>query len=246
MSRLTRKDMKRDEVLDWVGRTVQYVRGHGRGLLAIAGAVVAVVAIVAAVTAYSDRQVERANTLLAQALAIHDAPIDAVNPTPDDPKNPSFPDETSRSLRAKSSFETLHEEFKGRSLGAIAAAYLGDLAAATGDAEGAEALWREAMAGVDDTLLAGRLQMNLINLGKSQGRGEAVVEELRGLLSSGSSALPPDAVLYELARALEELGRADEAVGAYERLVDEYESSAYAPDARRKLAESAEPPSVTP
>ncbi len=237
MSRLTRKDMKRDEVLDWLGRTVQYVRDHGRGLVAIAVAVVVAAAIAAAVTTYRGRQAERANALLTEALAIYNAPIDAVNPTPDDPRAPSFADEESRNLRAKSIFESLHEGFKGKSLGGIAAAYLGDLAAGSGDYEVAETLWREAVASVADTLLAGRLQMNLINLGKSQGRGESVVEELRALLSSGSSALPADAVLYELARALEDLGRSGEARGAYERLVEEYETSVYAPEARRELDE---------
>ena len=88
-----------------------------------------------------------------------------------------------------------------------------------------------------DTFLAGRLQLNLISLGKSQGRGDAVVEELRGLLNSASASLPADVLLYELAKALESLERPDEAASAYQRLVDEYDDSIYASDARRRLDE---------
>ena len=237
MSRLTRKEMKRDEVLDWLGRTVEYMRKHSRSLLGVAAAMVAVAAIVAAVVAYRGKQAERANGLLTEALAIYNAPIDALKATPDDSKNPSFADEETRKLRAKEKFESLRTDFEGKGMGGIAAAYLGDLAADSGDYERAEALWREAMVAVADTFLAGRLQLNLISLGKSQGRSEAVVEELRGLLNSASASLPADALLYELAKALESLERPDEAASAYQRLVDEYYDSIYAPDARRRLDE---------
>ena len=237
MSRLTRKDMKRDEVLDWLGRTIEYMRRHARRLLGVAAAVVAVAAIAAAVVAYRGKQAERANGLLTEALAIYNAPIDAVNPTPDNSEDPSFADEETRKLRAKAKFESLRADFEGKGMGGIAAAYLGDLAADSGDYERAEALWREAMVAVADTFLAGRLQLNLISLGKSQGRSDAVVEELRGLLNSASASLPADVVLYELARALESLERPDEAASAYQRLLDEYDDSIHAPDARRRLDE---------
>lgn len=232
MSRLTRKEMKRDEVLDWVGRTVQYVRENARLLLIIAGVIVTAAAVAGAVAAHKGRQADRANRLLTEALADLDA---ATEPAPGEVV---VEDADSQKREAAAKFEAIHKEFAGKSFGAMAAAYLGDLAAEAGETDRAEALWREALEGIDDSLLAGRLQLNLIHLARAQGRGEEVVEELRSLLGSSDSPLPEDVVLYELGTTLDELGRESEAVSAYERLLEEYDSSAYAAEAERKLDES--------
>ena len=227
--------MKRDEVLDWMGRTVEYIRAHGRTLLLVAIGAVVVAAAVAAAIAYRGKQTERANALLAEALAVYSAPIDAVNPDPDDAENPSFGTEEGRKLRAEEKFGEIHVQFQGRSAGAIAAAYLGDLAAESGDSERAETLWREALEALADTMLAGRLEMNLINLDRGRGRLEPAVARLRELLNSPRSPLPGDVLLYELGATLEDLDRPSEAASAFERLIEEYESSVYAGDARRRL-----------
>ena len=237
MSRLRRKDIKRDEVLESFGRTVNYLREHARGILGIVIGVVVVVLLVTLFFFYRGRQATKANRQLAEALQIHSAPVDAANPRPDDAQNPSFADEASRDAGAVEAFTKVYEGASGTPIGGVAAAYLGDLAAAAGDLEGAETLWREALAESRDSLLAGKLQLSLISLSKGRGDLDALVEELRGFLSSGSGALPEDVVLFELAKALDEAGRSDEAQGTYERLVEEHGTSPYAAEARQKLGE---------
>jgi len=235
MSRLKRKDIKRDELLESVGRTFSFVHEHNRGLLGAVIAVVVAVVLVAAFFVYRGHRSEQANRLLAAALRIYSAPIDALNPRPDDDKAPAFADEASRSAAAKAAFEQLRSDFKATPIGAIAAAYAGDLAAASGDLDAAQTRWRDAMAESEGTLLAGRLQMSLINLSKGRGEYEAVIEELRGFLSSNKSGLPEDVVLFELAGALAQAGRPDEARATYDRLIEERGTSVYAAEARLKL-----------
>ena len=56
MSRLRRKDIKRDEVLESVGRTVNFLREHTRGILGIVIGVVVVVLLVTLFFFYRGRQ----------------------------------------------------------------------------------------------------------------------------------------------------------------------------------------------
>ncbi|MFQ5525380.1 MAG: tol-pal system YbgF family protein [Thermoanaerobaculia bacterium] len=235
MSRLTRKEMKRDEILESLGRSVSYVRDHTQGLLGLVAGIVVVALLVALFFGYQSRRSELANRLLAEALRIHAAPIDAVNPRPDDAQDPAFADQAGRNARAQAAFERVHSEAEGRPLGGVAAAYLGDLAAAAGDLDRAEELWREAIEDSEDTLLAGRIQISLINLIKERSGQDAAIEQIRGLMSSGSATLPEDVILFELGKALEEAGRADEARSTYDRLVEEHSASVYASEARQKL-----------
>lgn len=235
MSRLTRQEMKRDEVLDWMGRTVAWLRENARLVLALVAVVVLAAAVVGAVFAYRAKEADRANRLLSEAMTVIEAPIDPLSPDPEDPRNPTFADAESRRALAAAKLEAVREEFGGAAVGAIAAAFLGDLAAETGEIARAETLWREALEATTDSLLAGRLQLNLINLARSEGRGEEAIEQLQALMNSSESPLPEDVLLFHFASALEELGRSDEAMGAYERLVAEHDTSPYAADARRKL-----------
>lgn len=229
--------MKRDEVLDWMGRTVEYIREHGRNLALIAAVIVVAAVATAVVFSYRAKQAERGNELLFEAVAAYEAAIDPVNPDPGDARNPIFGSEESRRLEATERFSKVRDQYKGGPIGAVATAYLGDLAADSGDTERARELWQEALDGASDSMLAGRLQMNLINLRKSGGDFTTVVEELRELLNSPRSPLPGDVLLYELGMALQELDRTSEAESAFDRLIEEYESSPYVGPARQQLNE---------
>lgn len=236
MSRLTRQEMKRDEVLESVGRTVSFVRDHTRTLLSLIAAVIVAVLLVVLYLGYKSRQVTEANRLLARALQVQSAPIDALSPDPDDVDDPTFADEGSRGARAEELFTEVYESAKGTAIGGVAAAYLGDLAASAGDLDRAESLWREAVEVSSDSLLAGKAQMSLLNLTRSRGDAEAVISELRSLQASESTALSEDVVLFELGKALEDAGRPEEARANYDRLLEDHATSPFAQDARERLA----------
>jgi tetratricopeptide (TPR) repeat protein len=239
MSRLTRREMKRDEVAEAFGRTVEYSRSHGRTVLLAVVAVVAVAVAVAVVYTWRQRALAETNEKLAAAMRVYAAPIDADAPKPDDPEEPSFASEEARRERARALFE---EAEKGSGGAAdVPLVYLGQLAADGGDTAAARELWRRFLDRHPDHMLAGSVRVSLIGLDRAEGEGEKVAADLETMLelSPEERPLPGDVVLYELGQTYEALGRDADARSIYQRLVEEYPRSAFAGPARSKAAPAA-------
>lgn len=239
MSRLSRRDMKRDEVLEGFGAAVHYARSHLGILLWIGLALVAAALLVAGGYALWTQREERSADLLAQAARALEAPVGVDAPDPDDPWAPSFPDEEARRAHADALLRRLSEGYGRTDAGRIADLYLADLAAASGDPERARELWSRFLARSGDHALAAQARLNLVVLDREQGRGEELAAELRGLLESTEKRLPDDVILRELAVTLAQLGRGEEARETYQRLLDEHPQSPWAPEARQALAGAA-------
>lgn len=238
--RLTRKEIKRDEFAEWLGRSADYVGSHRHAIVLVAVAIVGTIVLAAAAVLWAGQRREKANELLTRALAVYRAPISADSPQPDDPDAPSFADEASRSARAGELFEELAGyNFVGAA--SVADVYLGRMAADAGDHERARELWRDFVDDHGDHLLAGEVRLNLIALDRQQGLAEQVVAELEGMLERAPDdrPLPGDVVLYQLAQTYDQIGRVDEARSTYARLVEEYPQSAYGAAARQKAGPDA-------
>ena len=72
MSRLSRKQMKRNEMAETVGSVVDYTRSHTRPLLWAAAAVVAVLVLVSAFFVWRGQRGAGATAALATAMALED------------------------------------------------------------------------------------------------------------------------------------------------------------------------------
>ena len=180
--------------------------------------------------------------MLAAAIKIYAAPIDAAAPKPDDPDAPTFADEAARRARAKAEFEQLKSGFPFARAAAVADVYLGRIALAEGDAERARQLWRGFIDHHGDHLLAGEVRVNLLALDRQQGHAADVATELEAMLAKAPDErpLPGDVILDELAQTYEQLGRAEDATSTYSRLAEEYPQSAYAAQARQKAGPAAQ------
>jgi len=107
-----------------------------------------------------------------------------------------------------------------------------------GHGERALGLYRKLQSGFPDSTEAAVSRVPVGNLLLEGGRPqEARVEFERYLATSPDGALVAEA-LYGRARSLTALGKSAEALHAWQRLLREYPSSAYAPLARRRIAES--------
>ncbi len=216
--KLTRHDIKRDEVLEGLSRTVEFGRRHAR-LLAWAGigALVALLATLAIITWWGHRRTA-ANRALAAAIGGNtgqaSAPPDAA------------------------ALEELVERYRGTDAAAIANALLGEAAAAAGDLAEARRRWTAFLDAAPDSMLAINVRRNLLALDRAEGRSEEAERRIREMLAAESPILPEDVLLLELARTLEGSGRAVEAAEAYRRLLDEHPDSVYSAEARRSLADS--------
>jgi tetratricopeptide (TPR) repeat protein len=239
--RLSRKEIKHDIQEDafrhGVAETFQYVAGHRRLLVGALVGVLALVALFIAVRAYMASRERASSELLGRAERVLAGPIVTSGAEPEDDRAPSFPDDASRTARAKALFEELREEHGGTAAGAVATVYLGHMRHQAGDVAGARELWGEFLDDHDDHMLASGVRVSLLELDRQEGRAAEVAERLRADLERGDKPLPEDVLLFELARTLEQLGNSQEAREVYQRLGDEYPDSPFASQAQAKARE---------
>ncbi len=234
--RLTRKDMKRDELASAVEQGIEYAGSHVKIILyAVAGAAV-LVALWGAFQYYSSNRSTQANQALAKAIKVFDAPIvGAATAKPADPDEPSFADEKARRTAARPLLEEVQKSYGSTDAADIAGLFLANLAAAEGKVDDARKIWQQFVDKHSDHMLAGQAQLNLINLDRSQGKNEQAVEELKKMVNSGSKSLPKDLLLNELASALEAMNKPQDAIIQYQMILDEFPRSPYRNEAQQKI-----------
>jgi tetratricopeptide (TPR) repeat protein len=239
--RLTRKEIKRDQIGEWLEHSATAVKSHRRGIVVAVVAVVAAAALAGGGFWWLATQAARANEQLARATKVYAAPIEAV-PKPDDPDAPSFADEASRRARAEELFEELRSGHPWADAADLAEVYLGRIAVDQGDLDGAAERWRRFIDDHPDHVLAGEVRVNLLAVGRQQGKAAEVAAELEGMLAQGPDErpLPGDVILFELAQTYEQLGRDDDAKSTYGRLVEEHPQSPYTAAARQKAGPAAQ------
>ncbi|MCZ6507351.1 MAG: tetratricopeptide repeat protein [Acidobacteria bacterium] len=213
--RLTRKDMKRDEVMEGLSRVVHFVQLHSRQLGVGLLAVLALIAGFALWQAIVAGREATANEELSAALE-------------------AAADPAAELSAAKPALAAVAEQFGGTRAGSIAHAYLGTIAAQAADLAAARQHWERFLERHHDHALAAGVERNLISLDRAEGKSAELAERLRAVLAAGTSALSEDSVLYELGMTLEQLGQREEALEIYARLVDEYPTSLYAGQARER------------
>lgn len=235
--RLTRKEMKRDELSTALGRGYDYAESHVRNILLVLGATVAVGLLVGLFFMYRNSRAEEAGQALTKALEVYMAPIDPAAPKPDDPQAPTFADTAARQAKAKTLFQALHDDYGSTISGDIAAIYLAQIAMAEGQPDRARELWSEFLEEHEGHLLAGETRVNLLRLDRSQGKAQQVADQLAAMLDDPEPPLPQDIILSELAATQEQLGKKEAAIQSYERLTTEFPQSPFARSAQQKLRE---------
>lgn len=234
---LTRKEIKRNEFVEAVERSVDYASSHSRIILLSLAGVVLVGVAVGGTFLYLKSREDRASAALDRALDAYHAEIVPEGPSPDDPVAPTFADEDARKERARELFTEVKEGFGGSDPAVVAAAFLGRIAADEGDLEEARRQWQDALEGTADTVLATEVRLNLLRLDLQEGKAEQVASELEAMLNDPrQETLPEDVILFELGSVRERLGRTSEALNAYQRIVDEYPGSPYSAKAQQKAS----------
>jgi tetratricopeptide (TPR) repeat protein len=235
--RLRRKEIKRDEFANVVGRGVEYAESHSRSLMLGAGIAVAVVAIGMAIFFYLSHRSAMAQEALGKAIKVEVAPIDAANPQPNDSKEPRFATEAARQAAAEKLLKVVRDDYSHTSAADVAGLYLGEIAASQGHLAEARRLWTDFVDKHGHEMLAAQARIDLIELDRAEGKGAQVVQNLRSMLEQTEPALPQDVILYQLAKTLELLHRDSEAIPSYQRLLDEYPQSGYRQEAQQRLSE---------
>ena len=228
MARITRKQLKRNELADTVGRTVDYVSHHRRGAVEAIGAAVAVLLLAGGFFLFRAWREKSAGRELSAALAILEAPLSA------DPgasgAAQTFASDVERERAAAKHLQAASRK-GGTSAGRAAQVILA--ARAEKFAQSTEALTKAARD--EQAEVAGAAEIDAARLLTSQGKTTEAIDRLKRAIESSKSAAPKDALLFVLAETYEKAGSSGDAKATYQRLVNDYPNSPYRADARQKI-----------
>jgi tetratricopeptide (TPR) repeat protein len=226
--KIRRKDLKRNELAATMGRTVDYVAHHRRGVtevFVIAACVAAVVAGVFLFRAYRERAAGRE---LSAALEALDRPLAGQKGESGAARSYATAAErdaqADRRLQAAAAYGGTAA---GRSASVILAARHPKSSAAS------ETFTKAARDGGVE--IAAAAEIDEARLLISSGKTAEAIERLRRAIESTQSRAPKDALLFALGQAYEAAGSAGDARAVYQRLVNDYPNSAYRAEAREKL-----------
>jgi tetratricopeptide (TPR) repeat protein len=226
MARITRKELKRNELVESFGRTVDYVSHHRRGAYEVFAAAAAVLAIAAAFFLFRGWRERQAGRDLSAALEILETRL-AGDPAAATAAR-TFPTAAEREREATKHLKAASEK-GGTAAGRAAQVIL----AARAEKPTTESLAKAARDGQAE--VAAAAEIDTARLLAAQGKSTEAIDRLKRAIESPKSVAPKDALLFTLAETYEKAGASADARATYQRLVNDYPNSPYRADARQKL-----------
>jgi len=225
--KITRKQLKRNDLAETMGRTVDYVSHHRRGVTeGIVGAAV-LVALVAGFFLLRAFRENQAGRELSAGLAALDTPL-AGTPAGVGAQK-TFPNAAARNKEAEDHLKKAADH-PGTAAGQAANLILASRGKTPNPSESFARAARDGKAEV-----AAAAELDAARLLASQGKRSEAIDRLKRAIESPTSAAPKDALLFALGEIYEESGSASDARATFQRLVADYPNSPYRNDARQKI-----------
>ena len=236
MKKELRRQIKTDEFVSWVGRSMSWVSAHAQETRIVLVVAVLLGLGAAGFSYLQERRSREAQRAMAAALETFQAPLEAELPEGfERPRGPIFATAKEKYEKAAAAFEGVARRYGSLPVGRRAGYFAALSRAELGDLEGAEkALSEIASAGGSDSLVPALARLCLADLKRRAGKVDEAVDAYRQLTEDRALPLPRDHALMGLAATLEDARRTAEAKAAYRRLTDEFPSSVYAAEARRR------------
>ncbi|HEX9689159.1 MAG TPA: tetratricopeptide repeat protein [Thermoanaerobaculia bacterium] len=228
MARITRKELKRNELVESFGRTVDYVSHHRRGAFEALAAAAAVLAIAVGFFLFRGWRERQAGRDLSAALEILETRL-AGDPTVATAAR-TFPTAADREREATKHLKAASEK-GGTAAGRAAQVILA--ARAEKPTQSTESLAKAARDGHAE--VAAAAEIDAARLLAAQGKNTEAIDRLKRAIESPKSVAPKDALLFTLAETYEKAGASADARATYQRLVNDYPNSPYRADARAKV-----------
>lgn len=226
--KITRKDLKRNEIAETMERTVDYFAGHRRGVTEAVAIGVGIAALVGAFFLIRSYREARAGRELSAGLAALETPLAGSPAAINAPR--TFATEGERDRDAKAHLERA-AKIGGTAAGRAAAVVLATRESKTASAS--ETFSRAARDGKAE--VAAVAEIDEARLLASSGKATEAIDRLKRAIESPRSSAPKDALLYTLAEIYDKSGAASDARTLYQRLINDYPNSPYRQDARQKL-----------
>jgi len=225
--KISRRDLKRNELADTVGKTVDYVTGHRRGVTEAVAIAVGIGVVVGGFFLYRAWVDRTAGKALSEALAILGTPL--ASEQPGAPKTfPSAAERRTEADRFLRQAATHGSTPSGRAAQVILAA---DGAEKPG--QSVDTFEKAARQGKSESSAAA--EIDAARLLAAEGKATEAIDRLKRAIESPGSPAPKDALLFALAGVYEQSGAAADARATYQRLITDYPNSPYRADARQKV-----------
>ena len=244
MKRIERKHLKEDELTRTVRMARELIEPRQQLVKQIGIAVVALLVIVIAVGFWRERDDSRGQKELAEAMVALNAEVvpvgvqgaEGVPAAASIGATGTFATEEAKLNAALPKLKAAADAYPSSAAGIQARYHLAGALTALGRHAEAINAFDEVIKRAGENSLYG--QMAVMGKADAEAQGgqlDAAIATLKGLAAKGGSALPPDAVLMELARAYVQKGNRDEARKTFTEIVDKHPQSPYITEARTGL-----------
>ncbi len=224
MDRMTRRELKQDELRTTFEHYERYIKEHYREILGVTGIAVIVVGLVIGLRLYADRQEAEANALLGTALKTFRAYVGMPAPGTFDPGSEMFPVASEKYKKALSQFSEVVQKFPRTKAAEIARYHVGICQAQLGNkADSTKSLQEAAKA--SDKEIAALAQFALAGELVIDGKLQDAAKIYQHLADHPTSTVPQATALLALADAYRSTQPA-QARQIYERLQKEFASNA--------------------
>jgi TolA-binding protein len=247
MRSIERRQLKEDEFITTLQETLSRIDEHRQQMLWAAAALVVIGLVVAGYSWRRQQTTAKSSALLADAMAVAEAPVApatpppaegtanaSATPTPPPPPAGSFPNERARLEAALKKYMVAADAYPTSPAG-IAARY--SAAAALTDLGRLPEAAQQYQQVIDKggSSIHGRMaRLGLAEVQTELGKYDPAIATFKELAASAKD-LPIDGILMQLGRTYVAAGRTVEAKQTFKRLTDEFPTSPYVGDARQQL-----------
>ncbi len=233
MKKELKQQIKQDELRTGLEHAAGWAGAH-RDEVRITLIALAVVGLAAVgYGSYRSHRQASAEKAFDEALTIFHASV-AGDPDASAAVGTVYPTAAEKNQKAAAAFGEVAKRYGSSATGRRARYYAALASRDLGKTAEAEAELKDLASGGDDALVRGLSRLALADLHRSKGQWDPAIEGYRKIVDDNDSAVPRDHALMGLAATFEEAQRAPEALQAYRRLSEEFPSSVYATDAKRR------------
>jgi TolA-binding protein len=243
MKSTERHKLKENDFTHTMTRTRDMMAQRQREITTTVVVVVAAIVLVGGYFAWRNSRDNKAQTLLASALAVAEAPV--VAPPPPSPGSPppvqqpgTYRTDRERLEAAVPRLQQAADAYPDSEAGITARFRLAAALAELGRFPEAEQRYQEVIQKASSkSVYRQTARLGLGEAQLAQGKADAAMTTFKEVSTDSSSTLPVDGVLMQVGRAALLAGKKDEATRAFTRVVEEFPQSLYVSEAKEKLTE---------
>ena len=238
-----RHKLKENEFARTVAQARGLVQTRGRDFASLGVILVLAILLAGGYAWWRQSRNGKANTLLAAALSVEEAPV--IAPTAPAPGSPipvqqagTYQTEQAKLEAALPLLMKAADAYPSTDAGVAARYHAAGVLASLGRYAEAEQRYQEVVDKAGGRVYGRTAKLGLADVQVLQGKFDSAIKIYQEATTDPKSQLPLDGVLMQLGRAYMKAGKKNEAAHAFTRVVEEFPQSVYAADARKEMEEA--------